>query len=128
MPLIGWAMLAAGFVPIDRRNARSAMLSFDRASKKIKRGISFLIFPEGTRSENGQVGEFKRGLFVLTEKAEADIIPLSVSGTNKLMPRDSLKIRPGKVNLVIGEAMKFKKDREFLNEIRDVVISNLQKV
>jgi 1-acyl-sn-glycerol-3-phosphate acyltransferase len=127
MPLIGWAMLSAGFVPIDRRNARSAMGSLDKAAKKMKRGISFLIFPEGTRSKDGNVGEFKRGLFVLTEKAEADIIPLSVSGTSSLMPRDSLKIKPGTVNLVIGEPMKFSKDKEFLNKIRDTVISNLKK-
>ncbi|MGA2668293.1 MAG: lysophospholipid acyltransferase family protein [Ignavibacteria bacterium] len=127
MPLIGWAMLAAGFVPIDRRNARSAMHSLDKAAKKIRRGISFVIFPEGTRSEDGNVGEFKRGLFVLAEKTEADIIPLSISGSNILMPRDTNRVKPGSVNLVIGKPLKFKKEKEFLNEIRDTVISNLQK-
>ena len=128
MPLIGWAMLAAGFVPIDRRNARSAMGSFDKAAKKMKRGISFVIFPEGTRSMNGDVGDFKRGLFILAEKTETDIIPVTLSRTNTLLPRDTLKIKPGNVDLVIGLPMKFKKEKEFLNEIKEVIVSNLKKV
>jgi 1-acyl-sn-glycerol-3-phosphate acyltransferase len=127
MPLIGWAMLAAGFVPIDRRNARSAMGSLDNAAKKMKKGISFVIFPEGTRSINGQIGEFKRGLFVLAEKSEADIIPITLSRTNKLLPRDTLKVKGGFVDLTIGKPMKFKKEKEFLNEIREVIVSNLKK-
>jgi 1-acyl-sn-glycerol-3-phosphate acyltransferase len=127
MPLIGWAMLAAGFVPIDRRNARSAMHSLDKAAKKIRKGISFVIFPEGTRSEDGNVGEFKRGLFLLAEKTEADIIPLSISGSNILLPRDTSRVKPGYVYLVIGKPLKFKKEKGFLNEIRDAVISNLQE-
>jgi 1-acyl-sn-glycerol-3-phosphate acyltransferase len=128
MPLISWAMRACGFVPIDRKNVRTAMRSFDIAAEKIKKGLSFVIFPEGTRSENGTVGEFKRGMFVLTEKAQADIIPVTLTNTNNLMSRDSIKIKPGVVNLVIDKPLKPKKDKEFLNEIRKIVVSNLKPV
>lgn len=128
MPLISWAMMACGFVPIDRRNVRTAMRSLDIAAEKIKKGLSFVIFPEGTRSEDGTVGEFKRGMFVLTEKAQADIIPITVTNTNNLLPRDTWKIKPGVVNLVIDKPLKPRKDKEFLEEIRKIVVSNLRKV
>ena len=128
MPLISWAMRACGFVPIDRKNVRTAMNSLDIAAEKIKKGLSFVIFPEGTRSENGAVGEFKRGMFILTEKAQADIIPVTLTNTNNLMPRNTLKIKPGVVNLVIDKPLRPRKEKEFLNEIRKIVISNLKPV
>lgn len=128
MPLISWAMRACGFVPIDRKNVRTAMRSFDIAAEKIKKGLSFVIFPEGTRSNDGTVGEFKRGMFVLTEKAQADIIPITITNTNNLMPRDSIRIKPGIVNLVIDKPLKPRKDKEFLNEIRKIVVSNLKPI
>lgn len=128
MPLISWAMRACGFVPIDRKNVRTAMRSFDIAAEKIKKGLSFVIFPEGTRSDDGTVGEFKRGMFVLTEKAQADIIPVTLTNTNNLMPRDSIRIKPGVVNLVIDKPLRPKKGKEFLNEIRKIVVSNLKPV
>jgi len=128
MPLISWAMRACGFVPINRRNARSAMHSLDVAAEKIHKGLSFVIFPEGTRSTDGSVGEFKRGMFVLTEKAQADIIPVTLTNTINLMPRDSLKIKPGVVNLVIDKPLKPRGDKEFLQEIKSIIISNLKPV
>jgi 1-acyl-sn-glycerol-3-phosphate acyltransferase len=128
IPLISWAMLAAEFVPIDRRNVRSALGSLDRAARKIRKGLSFVIFPEGTRSPDGSVREFKRGMFLITEKVEADVVPVSISNTNNLLPRGSMRVKKGIVNLVIGNPLKPKKDREFLNEIRDIIISNLKPV
>jgi 1-acyl-sn-glycerol-3-phosphate acyltransferase len=127
IPLLGWAMMAAEFVPIDRENIRSAMKSLEKASRKMDKGISYVVFPEGTRSPDGEVKEFKRGMFLLAEKAEKDIIPISISNTRNLMPVDSLKIKSGNVDLVIGKPIKFKKDKELLDEIRNTVISNLKK-
>lgn len=127
IPLLGWAMMAAEFVPIDRENVRSAMRSLEKASQKMEKGISYVVFPEGTRSPDGEVKEFKRGMFLLAEKAEKDIIPISISNTRNLMPIDRLKIKSGKVDLVIGKPIKYKKDKELLDEIRNTVISNLKK-
>jgi hypothetical protein len=67
-------------------------------------------------------------MFVLTEKAQADIIPLTLTNTINLMPRDSLKIKPGVVNLVIDKPLKPREDKEFLQEIRSIIISNLKPV
>lgn len=128
IPLFGWAMMVAEFVPINRENIREAMKALDKASEKIKRGISFVIFPEGTRSKDGTVQEFKRGMFVLTEKANAQIIPVSLSNTFNLMGYDSLRIKSGVVNLVIGKPLQSKKDKAFLNEVKEIVINNIKPV
>jgi 1-acyl-sn-glycerol-3-phosphate acyltransferase len=128
MILISWAMRACGFVPIDRDNIREAMKSLDIACRKIKSGLSFVIFPEGTRSNNGTVQEFKRGGFLVAEKAMVDIVPVTISGTNKLMPINSLRIKSGVVNMIIGKPMKFNEDKIFLNEVREMVIKNLKEV
>jgi 1-acyl-sn-glycerol-3-phosphate acyltransferase len=128
IPLIGWAMPAAEFVPINRENVREAMKALDKAAQKIKKGISFVIFPEGTRSIDGNTGEFKRGMFILTEKAQSQIIPVSLSNTFNLMPYDSLRIKSGMVNLVIGKPLQSKKDKTFLDEVRNIVIENIKPI
>jgi 1-acyl-sn-glycerol-3-phosphate acyltransferase len=128
VPLLGWAMAAVGFVSIDRKNVRSAMRSLDKAAERIKKGLSIVIYPEGTRTRDGSVGEFKRGMFYLAEKSEADIVPVTLSNSFQLMPGGSGRVKSGVINMVIGKPLKYKKDKEFLNEIREIVISNLKPV
>ncbi|MFI5144835.1 MAG: lysophospholipid acyltransferase family protein [Ignavibacteria bacterium] len=127
MILISWAMRACGFVPIDRDNVRDAMKSLDKAAEKIRKGLSFVIFPEGTRSKDGSVQEFKRGGALVTEKAKVNVVPVSISNTNNLMPIGSNRIKSGRVNLVIGKPMEFKKEKSFLNEVRDEVVKNANR-
>jgi len=126
IPLLGWAMLAAGFISLDRFNIRNAIKSLTKAAQKVKNGLSIVIYPEGTRTEDGSVGEFKRGMFILADKSQADIIPVSLSNTFNLMPRGSSKVNSGTVSMVIGKPVKYVKDKELLNHIREIVINNLK--
>jgi 1-acyl-sn-glycerol-3-phosphate acyltransferase len=126
VPLLGWAMMATGFISIDRENIRSAMSSLEKAAEKIRNGLSIVIYPEGTRTRDGSVGEFKRGMFFLADKAKSDIIPVSIVNSFDLMPGGSGRVKPGTITMVIGKSMGYKKDKAFLNEIRDVVIKNMQ--
>jgi len=126
VPVLGWAMMAAGFISIDRENIRSAMKSLEKAAEKIKNGFSIVIYPEGTRTRDGSVGEFKRGMFFLADKAKADIVPVSIVNSFGLMPGGSGRVKSGTITMVIGKPLKYKKDKAFLNEIRDVVIKNMQ--
>ena len=127
VPVLGWAMLCAGFVPLNRAKIREAMKSLDKASERVKKGLSVVIYPEGTRTETGKVGEFKRGMFFLADKAKTDLIPVSLDGTFELMPIGSLRVKPGIVNMVIGKPVRYRKDKELLNEIRDIVIKNIKQ-
>lgn len=126
IPIFGWAMLACGFISIDRTNVKSAMRSLEKGAGRMKKGLSVLIFPEGTRSPDGKTGEFKRGMFLLAEQSGADIIPVSISGTYDLLKKDTYKVNSGTVNLVIGKPLKFRKDKQFVNELRDVVVQNIK--
>lgn len=128
IPILGWAMLCAGFVSIDRVNIRDAMRSLDKAAARIKKGLSVVIYPEGTRTKNGSVDEFRRGMFFLADKSQADIIPVSLSGTFELMPTGSAKVKSGTVNMVIGKPVRYRKDKELLNEVRNTVIENLKPI
>ena len=126
IPILGWAMLCAGFVPIDRVNIRDAMRSLDKAAVKIKKGLSVVIYPEGTRTKTGSIDEFRRGMFFLADRSEADIIPVSLSGTFELMPIGTAKVKSGTVNMVIGKPVRYRKDKELLSEIRNIVIESLK--
>lgn len=103
IPIIGWSMSLAGYVSIDREKAGSAYKSIERAAEKVKKGVSVLIFPEGTRSSAGSLLPFKRGGFLLAIKSGVPIIPVSIRGTENLMKKDSILIRPGIVKVVIGK-------------------------
>jgi 1-acyl-sn-glycerol-3-phosphate acyltransferase len=103
IPLFGWAMAAGRFIFIDRHNAVSARRSIERAKERIRSGASVLLFPEGTRSRDGQLQPFKKGGFHLAIDAGAPIVPVALQGTRELMPRGSLRVKPGRVRVIIGE-------------------------
>lgn len=103
VPVIGWAFRLAGFVPVDRSNRETAIESVDLAAERMKQGSSFLAFPEGTRSYDGRLLPFKKGVFVMAIKAGAKIVPMAASGVHLIMPKKSLKIRPGNVLVRFGD-------------------------
>jgi 1-acyl-sn-glycerol-3-phosphate acyltransferase len=103
IPLFGWAMRAGRFIFIDRQNATSARRSIDAAAARIREGRSVVIFPEGTRSPDGRLGAFKKGGFHLAINSGAQIVPVAIRGSREVMPRGSLFIRPGVVEIEIGE-------------------------
>lgn len=125
IPVFGWALYLGGYIPIDRSNARSAIVSLKKAALKLKNRISIIMFPEGTRSTDGKTGEFKKGIFILADFAETDIIPVSIIGTDKIMPKFSMRMKPGKVKVIIGEPVKFVKDKKLLDEIRNIIVKNI---
>jgi 1-acyl-sn-glycerol-3-phosphate acyltransferase len=100
-PLFGYAMKRAGYISIDRTNRRSAFESLDQAASAIRNGKSVMIFPEGTRSRDNQIHEFKKGGFVLAIKAGVPIVPIIIHGTWQIMAKTGITIRPGNVLLEI---------------------------
>ncbi len=104
IPFFGWGMAAAGHIWIDRQNARAARASITRAIAMLKRkNISLVLFPEGTRSVTGEVGEFKRGSFALAFEAGVPVVPVTICGTRDILPKRSGRFRPGTATLVIGD-------------------------
>jgi 1-acyl-sn-glycerol-3-phosphate acyltransferase len=102
IPLVGIAFRLALFVPVDRNHRESAMASVKRAVQRVKAGNSFLVFPEGTRSPDGRLQPFKKGSFVMAIEAEVPVVPVACVGAQRVMPKQSVKIRPGEIVVRFG--------------------------
>jgi 1-acyl-sn-glycerol-3-phosphate acyltransferase len=103
IPLFGWALFFARFVPVNRSNSAKARRSIDSGVGRIKNGYCLAIFPEGTRSADGQIHRFKNGACVLAIKAEAPMLPVAIRGSYDVVPKTRLAVNPGPVDLIIGE-------------------------
>lgn len=101
IPIFGRAMRGAGYIKIDRYNQESAFESINEAARKMKNGVSAMIFPEGTRSRDGNIRSFKKGGFVMALNAGVPIVPIVLKGTWTIMDKSSLIINTGEVSLNI---------------------------
>jgi len=97
IPIFGQGMKAAGYIGIDRSDRDSAIQSINQAADRIRHGTSVMIFPEGTRSRDGQLRPFKKGGFILAVDAGVPIVPVVIHGTFRIMPKTGLSVRPGPV-------------------------------
>jgi len=96
-PIVGQAFHLAHFIPVDRFNRDSAIESVDKAIEAIRNGQSFLIYPEGTRSPDGRLQEFKKGTAVMAIKAGVPLVPIACSNAHRIMKKRELKIYPGEI-------------------------------
>ncbi len=103
VPFLGWAMRAMGFIPVDRENRRQAIRSFEEAAARIRAGRSVLVFPEETRSPNGELLPFQRGGFLIALKAQLPIVPTGLQGPRKVLPKKRYLLRPGPITVRFGE-------------------------
>jgi 1-acyl-sn-glycerol-3-phosphate acyltransferase len=102
IPLFGWAIGRAGFIPIDRKNRRTAVKSFDLAVDRIKRGNTIVIFPEEGRSHELAMRPFQRGAFLLAIRSELPILPLAIDGTYEVLRAGAKRVTPGVVTIRVG--------------------------
>ena len=103
MPFVGWAAWIAGVIFIDRGDRERAVQSIHAAADQIRGGKSVVIFPEGTRSRTGEMLHFKKGGFALALEAGVPIIPMATVGGFQALPAGSLKFRPGRLVMLLGD-------------------------
>ena len=120
-PIVGQAFHLAHFIPVDRSQRDSAIASLEKATEAMRAGQSFLIYPEGTRSPDGRLQEFKRGAVVMAIKAGVPIVPVACSNAHRIMEKRSLVIHPGEILVEFLESIDASKfafeGREELNEL-----------
>jgi 1-acyl-sn-glycerol-3-phosphate acyltransferase len=97
IPIIGPAFRMGGFVPIDRENPGKALASIRTAAERAKGGLSFLAFPEGTRSPDGRLQPFKHGVFRMAIEAGIPVVPVACAGAHRILPKHALRILPGEM-------------------------------
>ncbi|MBN1308841.1 MAG: 1-acyl-sn-glycerol-3-phosphate acyltransferase [Chitinispirillaceae bacterium] len=129
IPFFGWGMYALGHIWIDRANARKAHESIRRALRRLRRDkISLVIFPEGTRSVDGTIGQFKQGSFQLVQQAGVELVPLVIQNSSQLLPKHTIFLKKGTVSLTvcgpiaISESMSKADISEMVREIIEGVI------
>jgi 1-acyl-sn-glycerol-3-phosphate acyltransferase len=128
IPIFGWSLRWGAYVAIDRRSTLDAKRSVEDAAEKIRRGASVLLFAEGTRSPDGRLQSFKRGAFNLAVKSGVPVIPLTINGTFRILPKSSLAIHPGPVELILDRPIEISADagkdaeRELLRRVHEVMV------
>lgn len=133
IPIIAQAMRQVGFIPVDRKRLKGGKESIDRASRMIReKGVSFLIFPEGTRSRDGGLQPFKRGGFFLALDSQVDIFPVTIKGTYEMMPKGSFFIKKGTVRVafhppVSVEGFNLQNRSLLVAKVRDIIKAGLDE-
>ena len=119
-PIVGQAFRSAHFIPVNRSARDAAIASVEKATESLKAGQSFLIYPEGTRSPDGRLQEFKKGAVMMAIKAGVPIVPMACSGAHRIMEKNSLVIHPGEIVVEFLEPIDASKysleERDILNE------------
>ncbi|MCD6570746.1 MAG: 1-acyl-sn-glycerol-3-phosphate acyltransferase [Deltaproteobacteria bacterium] len=104
IPLLNLAMKNAGYIKIDRSDHAKAIESMKIAVDQIRSGTSTMVFPEGTRSKDGNIKyPFKKGGFHLAIDAGVPVVPISITGSRAILPKGSYRVKPGHITLKIGK-------------------------
>ncbi len=94
IPLFGKAMAAAGNLFVDRDDPRDAVRMLREVGARLRDGRLVVVFPEGTRSGDGSIGEFRPGAFYLAQKSGAPVVPVYIDGGYRAIPKGSIRVRP----------------------------------
>lgn len=130
IPFLGWTMKRAGYISLDRENPREALKAINDAAQKIREGMSIIIFPEGTRSKDGVLLPFKKGVFSLAVRAGIPVIPVGIRGTSALQPKGSfLPKKKGVIYVNVGKPILIGEDSPSEKaKIMDEVRSSIERL
>jgi len=129
-PMFGPASVKMDHIFIDRSNTEAALETINKAKKNIVNGTSVMFFPEGTRSEDGSLQEFKNGAFKMALDLGIPVLPITIRGTRKILPSGSLDLLPGMAEIVIHpqiDTIPYSDEsiKDLVHEARKVVESGL---
>ena len=129
IPVMGWALKRSRQLPMDRTHPRRGLARLRQASALLKEGISIVVFPEGTRTANGEIGDFKATLFILPIRAAIPVVPLRVAGTFEALKRGSILLNPVPLKLTFYDPIPpgSYNDRDrwiYAKKVREVLLSS----
>jgi len=134
IPFFGWALSLAGHIPLVRGDRESGHRALERASEYVGRGVSVLLFPEGTRSRDGNIHDFKVGAFKIAVERRVPVVPIVIDGTRDVIQKGSLVIGPRRKVMVQIEAPVMPKRNnhagieEMSREVRSKMIRRLEEI
>jgi 1-acyl-sn-glycerol-3-phosphate acyltransferase len=128
-PFMGWHLTRSGQIPVDEKNVRANLKSLQRGVETLKHGMPLVVFPEGGRSADGVIKPFLSGAFYMAIKAGVPIVPVAIVGTYEVLKMNTYVIRPGSLQLVIGQPISTEgcttRDMEALSEKVKAAIEDL---
>lgn len=133
IPFFGYVLAKSPYIGIVREDSKDALKGMRQALGEFQKGASILIFPEGTRSKDGNLQEFKRGAFMLASKSQKTIVPITIIGSNLILPKGKRYFSSGIVKVIIDkpilppENSNKKSEIELQNKIYEIIKINLEK-
>lgn len=132
VPVFGQAAASMGHIIIDRSNTKSAIRTINDAREKIHSGMCVIFFPEGTRSNQGELRKFKKGAFRFAVELGLPILPVALHGTANILPTNTIDLMPGKVKLEYCEpisttGLNIDNVTDLANQARDAINQALHK-
>lgn len=129
IPFLGWHLHRAGHVLVDRKNPGPSVLR--KMEELVREGASLIVFPEGTRSDDGSLGRFKPGAFIIAVDHQLPVVPLTLRRTAEIMRKGHLTVRPGAVDLTVHPPMPttgLRRDdvRALIERVREVIAGPLE--
>ena len=134
VPFMGWHMRRCGYIAIDRENLREAAKSIIEAAAAIEHGVNAVVFPEGTRSQTGELGKFRSGAFALALRAGVPLVPVTIEGSHRVIMRGTLQVNPGvilriKIDKPIGLSSYPRSERNrLMEEVFEIMSRNLEEL
>jgi 1-acyl-sn-glycerol-3-phosphate acyltransferase len=130
LPIFSLVLRQAQFVPIERLNPKKAQMGIELGAKSLREGKSFFAFPEGTRSRDGRLGDFKKGVFIMAIKAQAPIVPVTILDSSIIQRPGQYGIRPGTIHVIFHdpistEGMALEDRNRLIQLTRDSITSRL---
>ncbi len=132
VPGVGWGSIATGHIFIDRTDPEKAIASLEAARPLLTGGVSAIFFPEGSRSRDGRMREFKKGGFMMALQMGLPILPITISGSRQVLPGKSLKLLPGFIRIQVHEPVDvteygLERRDELIRDVRATVGSGLSE-
>ncbi|HMK37004.1 MAG TPA: lysophospholipid acyltransferase family protein [Desulfomonilaceae bacterium] len=129
IPLFGWAVGSTGAISLDRSNREESVKTLQEGTSKLHGGWSVLIYPEGTRTSDGMIQNFKKGPFMMAVQTGIPILPVTCNGAFKVLPKKTLALRAGHISITIGnpiptEGLTEKNVPELMEESRQAMLSD----
>ncbi len=129
VPLFGFALYKSRNIFIDRSDRQKAVRSISAGIKRLSLGVSVMFFAEGTRSPDGEIHKFKKGGFATAVESGLPILPVTVNGSRKILPKKALAFNPGGIELVIGKPVvteHYTHDNleDLMDKTRNIIVAN----
>jgi 1-acyl-sn-glycerol-3-phosphate acyltransferase len=130
-PIFGYGIGLMGVVPVDRSNSPAAVESARQATENLRRGKSYVVYPEGTRSPDGRLLPFKKGAFMMAIDAGVPVVPVTISGATRIMPKAQVRVYPSTVRITVHDPIStegYSKENvaQLMEQARAKVLSALE--